>query len=119
MVMLCDTLLVPTSMSWTDLRPTLDFIREIDERKDEQTIIKPHVVVIPNRVSPHQRNFSPISEALADVNAIMAPPISDLSAAAERSEIGGAMIALTSASASDIGEKLRWCGDTLLGITTT
>jgi len=81
MVMLCDTLLVPTSMSWTDLRPTLDFIREIDERKDEQTITKPHVVVIPNRVSPHQRNFSPISEALADVNAIMAPPISDLSAA--------------------------------------
>ena len=49
MVMLCDTLLVPTSMSWTDLRPTLDFIREIDERKDEQTIIKPHVVVIPQQ----------------------------------------------------------------------
>ena len=81
MVMLCDTLLVPTSMSWTDLRPTIDFIKEIDERKDEQTIITPHVVVVPNRVSPHQRNFSAISEALADVNAIMAPPISDLSAA--------------------------------------
>ena len=27
MVMLCDTLLVPTSMSWTDLRPTIDFIK--------------------------------------------------------------------------------------------
>lgn len=81
MVMLCDTLLVPTSMSWTDLRPTLDFITEIDERKDEQTNITPHVVVVPNRVSPHQRNFSQISDSLADVNAIMAPPISDLSAA--------------------------------------
>jgi len=81
MVMLCDTLLVPTSMSWTDLRPTIDFIKEIDERKDEQNSITPHVVVVPNRVSPQQRNFSQISEALADVNAIMAPPISDLSAA--------------------------------------
>ena len=79
--MLCDTLLVPTSMSWTDLRPTIDFIKEIDERKDGQGIITPHVVVVPNRVSPHQRNFSQISEALADVNAVMAPPISDLSVA--------------------------------------
>ena len=26
---LCNALLVPTSMSWTDLRPTLDFIKEI------------------------------------------------------------------------------------------
>jgi len=39
------------------------------------------VVVVPNRVSPQQRNFSYISEALADINAVMAPPISDLSAA--------------------------------------
>ena len=80
MVLLCDTLLVPTSMSWTDLRPTLDFIRDVDERKDERDSITPHVVVVPNRVSPHQRNFSQITDALEDVNAIMAPPISDLSA---------------------------------------
>ena len=26
---LCNALLVPTSMSWTDLRPTLDFIKEM------------------------------------------------------------------------------------------
>ena len=45
------------------------------------------MVVVPNRVSPQQRNFSFISEALADVNAIMAPPISDLSAA--RGQNGG------------------------------
>ena len=38
------------------------------------------MVVVPNRVSPHQRNFSQITDALEDVNAIMAPPISDLSA---------------------------------------
>ena len=80
MAMLCSTVLVPTSMSWTDLRPTLDFIKEVDERKDERDSVTPHVVVVPNRVSPHQRNFSQISEALEDVNAIMAPPISDLSA---------------------------------------
>jgi len=87
MVMLCDTLLVPTSMSWADLRPTIDFIKEIDERKDEQHSITPHVVVVPNRVSHQQRNFSQLSEALGDVNAIMAPPISDLSVA--RSRNGG------------------------------
>ena len=41
----------------------------------------PHVIVVPNRVSPQQRNFATLSKALAGVNAIMAPPISDLSAA--------------------------------------
>ena len=82
MAMLCNTLLVPTSMSWTDLRPTIDFIKEIDERKEDYDTIKPHVIVVPNRTSPAQRNFAQLSEALAEVNAIMAPPISDLKSAA-------------------------------------
>ena len=60
--------------------------KEIDERKDEQKSILPHVIVVPNRVSPQQRNFAPLSEALAGVNAIMAPPISDLSAARSRDQ---------------------------------
>ena len=81
MAMLCNTLLVPTSMSWTDLRPTIDFIREIDERKEDYDTIKPHVIVVPNRTSPAQRNFGELSEALSEVNAILAPPISDLSIA--------------------------------------
>ena len=81
MAMLCNTLLVPTSMSWTDLRPTIDFIKEIDERKEDFDTIKPHVIVVPNRTSPLQRNFGQLSEALQEVNAIMAPPISDLSIA--------------------------------------
>ncbi len=85
MVMLCHTLVVPTSMSWTDLRPTIDFIKEIDERKEEEKSITPHVVVVPNRVSPQQRNFTQLSDALSEVNAILAPPISDLSAARSRS----------------------------------
>ncbi|MDC1001186.1 ParA family protein [Alphaproteobacteria bacterium] len=78
---LCNTLLVPTSMSWADLRPTIDFIKEIDERKADLRSVTPHVVVVPNRVSPHQRNFQPISDALSEVNAILAPPLSELSAA--------------------------------------
>ena len=81
MAFLCNTLLVPTSMSWADLRPTTDFIKEIDERKADLRSITPHVVVVPNRVSPHQRNFQPISDALSEVNAILAPPLSELSAA--------------------------------------
>ncbi|MGB2098633.1 MAG: ParA family protein, partial [Candidatus Puniceispirillaceae bacterium] len=59
---LCNTLLVPTSMSWADLRPTIDFIKEIDERKSDLRSVTPHVVVVPNRVSPHQRNFQPITD---------------------------------------------------------
>jgi len=64
MAFLCNTLLVPTSMSWADLRS-----------------ITPHVVVVPNRVSPQQRHFQQIADALLEVNAILAPPISELSAA--------------------------------------
>ena len=81
MAFLCNTLLVPTSMSWADLRPTLDFIKEIDERKADLRSVTPHVVVVPNRVSPHQRNFQPITDALFEVNVILAPPLSELSAA--------------------------------------
>ena len=81
MAFLCNTLLVPTSMSWADLRPTIDFIKEIDERKADLQSVAPHVVVVPNRVSPHQRNFQVITDALVDVSAILAPPISDLSVA--------------------------------------
>ncbi len=90
MAMMCNTLLVPTSMSWTDLRPTIDFIKEIDERKEDFDTIKPHVIVVPNRTSPAQRNFGQLSEALREVNAIMAPPISDLSIArTHNNEFGG------------------------------
>ena len=78
---LCDVLLVPTSMSWTDLRPTLDFIKEIDERKSDYKSITPHIIVVPNRVPPQQRHFDQITSALQEVNAILAPPISELSAA--------------------------------------
>ena len=81
MAFLCNTLLVPTSMSWADLRPTIDFIKEIDERKADLRSITPHVVVVPNRVSPQQRHFQQIADALLEVNTILAPPISELSAA--------------------------------------
>jgi len=72
-------------MSWADLRPTIDFIKEIDERKADLQSVTPHVVVVPNRVSPQQRHFQQISDALLEVNAILAPPISELSAARKSS----------------------------------
>jgi cellulose biosynthesis protein BcsQ len=77
-IALSQALIVPTSMSWADLRPTIEFIKDIDERKLDQGISTPHVIVVPNRVSPNQRDFSAIAEALTDVNAVLAPPISDL-----------------------------------------
>ena len=78
---LCNALLVPTSMSWTDLRPTLDFIKEIDERKEDQNATTPHIIVVPNRVAPNQRHFDSLTSALREVSAILAPPISELSVA--------------------------------------
>ena len=83
--MLCSTVLVPTSMSWTDLRPTIDFIKELDDRKEDYGVVNPHVVVVPNRTSPSQKHFGQLAEALEEVNAIMAPPISDLSIARSHS----------------------------------
>jgi chromosome partitioning protein len=68
-------------MSWTDLRPTIDFIKELDDRKEDYGVVNPHVIVVPNRTSPSQKNFGQLAEALEEVNAIMAPPISDLSIA--------------------------------------
>ena len=81
MAMLCSTVLVPTSMSWTDLRPTIDFIKELDDRKEDYGVVNPHIVVVPNRTAPGQKNFNQLADALEEVNAIMAPPVSDLSVA--------------------------------------
>ena len=40
MVMMCDTLLVPTSMSWTDLQPTIDFIKEMTNAKTSTALLR-------------------------------------------------------------------------------
>ena len=86
MISLSRALIVPTSMSWADLRPTIEFIQEIDERKLDQRVTTPHVIVVPNRVPPNQRDFSSISSAISDVNAVLAPPISDLVVARGKSQ---------------------------------
>lgn len=111
MALLCNTLLVPTSMSWTDLRPTIDFIKEIDQRKDDYGVINPHIVVVPNRTSPSQRNFSALAEALEDVNAIMAPPLSDLSIARNHGQNFGGMAAI---EGTRFGEEVKRLGDFII-----
>ena len=72
-----DAIIVPTSLSWTDLRPTLEFIHELDERKQDFNSNLPHIIVVPNRVSPHQRDYSLLNDFVKDINVIVAPPISD------------------------------------------
>ena len=79
LVMLSKCVLVPTSLSWADLRPTIDFVAELSERKDVNNMRSPHIIVVPNRISPQQRNLKILSNAVADMNVILAPPISDLS----------------------------------------
>lgn len=79
LVMMSKCVLVPTSLSWADLRPTIDFVADINERKEVNNVSTPHVIVVPNRISPQQRNLQALSEAIADMNVILAPPVSDLS----------------------------------------
>lgn len=90
LVMLSKCVLVPTSLSWADLRPTIDFVTELSERKDANNLNVPHVIIVPNRISPQQRNLSILSDAIGDMNVILAPPVSDLSIVrAQASEFSG------------------------------
>jgi len=79
LVMLSKCVLVPTSLSWSDLRPTVDFVRELSERKEANDMRVPHIIVVPNRISPQQRNLGALTNAFEDMDVILAPPISDLS----------------------------------------
>ena len=45
LVMLSKCVLVPTSLSWSDLRPTIDFVQELSERKEANDMSVPHVII--------------------------------------------------------------------------
>ena len=79
LVMLSNCVLVPTSLSWSDLRPTIDFVHELSERKEANDMKVPHIIIVPNRISPQQRNLDAVTNAIGDLNVILAPPVSDLS----------------------------------------
>ena len=79
LVMRAKCVLVPTSLSWADLRPTLDFVSEMAERKDANATTLPHIIIVPNRISPQQRNLDKLSQAIANMDVVLAPPVSDLS----------------------------------------
>lgn len=77
--LLCNTMIVPTSQSWTDMQPTIEYIQEIDSRKEDYNSLTPHIIVVPNRSSPNQRDYSLITNAAKNLNVIVAPPVSDYS----------------------------------------
>jgi chromosome partitioning protein len=77
--MLCECIIIPTTLSWADLRPTIEFVREMDERKQSLDTVNPHLIIVPNKVPPSQRDMSMLSENLKDLNVVVAPPLSDLS----------------------------------------
>ena len=79
LVMISKCVLVPTSLSWADLRPTIDFVTELHSRKEANNMATPHIIIVPNRISHQQRNLEGISDAIGDMNVILAPPVSDLS----------------------------------------
>ena len=64
--MMCGYIIVPTSLSWADLRPTIEFIREMDERKENNVTVTPHLIIVPNRIPPGQRDLSKLSEKKND-----------------------------------------------------
>ena len=77
--MMCECIIIPTSLSWADLRPTVEFVREMDERKESSGSVTPHLIIVPNRIPPAQRDLSAISQILDGLNVVLAPPLSDLS----------------------------------------
>ncbi|MGC6484149.1 MAG: ParA family protein [Candidatus Puniceispirillales bacterium] len=77
--LLCNTIIVPTSLSFTDIRPTLDFIRELDGYKENYNTKTPHIIVVPNRASPNQKDYSALTDAAQNLNLVVAPPVSDYS----------------------------------------
>lgn len=81
LAMMSECVIIPTSLSWADLRPTIEFIKEIDERKIGNDTIKPHLIIVPNRIPPAQRNLFELEKKLEGLNAVLAPPLSDLSTA--------------------------------------
>jgi len=54
-------------------------VREMDERKESSGLVTPHLIIVPNRIPPSQRDLSAISEILEGLNVVLAPPLSDLS----------------------------------------
>ncbi len=79
MAMMGECIIVPTSLSWADVRPTIEFVREMDERKASMDSVKPHIIIVPNRIPPAQRDLSALTDSLQDMNVVLAPPLSDLS----------------------------------------
>ena len=60
-VKLTDVIIVPSSLSWTDLRPTLEFIHSIDELKQDFGVSNPHIIVVPNKIpKPMADSAAPI-----------------------------------------------------------
>lgn len=76
-VKLASVVIVPTSLSWTDLRPTLEYVHDIDDHKQEYGLTTPHIIIVPNRISPNQRDYSILNDFVKDINVIVAPPVSD------------------------------------------
>lgn len=79
MAMKGECIIIPTSLSWADLRPTMEFVQEMDERKFGSGSVLPHLIVVPNRIPPSQRDLSMLTKHLQETNVVLAPPLSDLS----------------------------------------
>lgn len=77
--LLCNTIIVPTSLSFADIRPTLDFIMGLDHYKENYNTTTPHIIVVPNRSAPNQKDYSSLTKAVENLNLIIAPPVSDFS----------------------------------------
>ena len=77
--LLCNTMIIPTSLSWTDMAPTIDYIAEIDSRKVDYDSITPHIIVVPNRMSPNQKDYSQLYNKVGELNVVIAPPVCDYS----------------------------------------
>ena len=59
LAMMCRSIIVPTSLSWANVRPTIEFVKEIDERKIGNDTVTPHLIIVPNKIPPSTTRFYP------------------------------------------------------------
>ena len=75
--MLCNSMIIPTSISWVDIQPTVEYISEIDSRKQDYRSNTPHMIIVPNKGAPNQKNYKVLYDKAKELNVVIAPPVSD------------------------------------------
>ena len=77
-LMQCNSIVVPCSLSDVEVLATIEFIKDLDGLKQIHSGPSPHLIIIPNRVSPNQRYIHLLTDKLKEIDVIIGPTMSEL-----------------------------------------